>query len=56
LIPGGHVGLEVIGAGTGGMAALISSLATRASYKKDLVRIETLLERFLDELQHGVSR
>ena len=52
----GHLPVELLVAAGGGAAAFGSVVGSRNAYRKDLDRMRDLLERFLDDVEHGTGR
>jgi hypothetical protein len=49
----GHLPLELLVAAGGGATAFGSVMGSRNAYRKDLDRMRDVLERFLDDVEHG---
>jgi hypothetical protein len=55
MIPG-HLPLELLVAAGGGATAVGSVVGSRNAYRRDLDRMRDVLERFLDDVEHGTVR
>jgi hypothetical protein len=52
LLPAGHIPVELLGVAAGGGVSVASVAGSRRAYRRDLERVQSVLERFLDALEH----